>query len=300
MRVSRVTSVDIMMPFYGRLDHFQAAVRSVLGQSDPHWRLVVIDDQYPDPAPARWVTDIGDPRIHYLRNEINLGVAGNFRKAAALAEADYTVIMGCDDIMLPGYLAAIRTLTAQFPDAAVIQPGVGVIDEDGHAVVPLGDRVKSILRPDGSPPAVYGGDALAASLLRGAWTYFPSLCWRTAVLKKHEFRADFEVVLDLALLLEIIIDGGTILVSDDREFLYRRHSSSVSSWTANDGSRFTQESQLFRESRSRLESLGWHRGARAAALHLTSRLNALTKLPQALRHGSRAERAVMLAHALRR
>jgi hypothetical protein len=44
----RCVLIDIMMPFYGRVDHFKEAVRSVIEQDDPEWRLTVLDDKYPD------------------------------------------------------------------------------------------------------------------------------------------------------------------------------------------------------------------------------------------------------------
>ena len=42
------------LPYYGDVDLMKLAVRSVLGQQYPHWRLFVVDDGYPDPEPARW------------------------------------------------------------------------------------------------------------------------------------------------------------------------------------------------------------------------------------------------------
>lgn len=267
-----------------------------MAQNDPGWRLVVIDDLYPDPAPAEWLRRLDDPRIEYLRNEHNLGVSGNFRKAAELARAEYAVIMGCDDVMRPDYVSRLKRLAAEYPDVAIIQPGVGVIDEDGHRTMPLGDRVKALYRIHGPKPAVYGGGQLARSLLRGNWTYFPSLCWKVSYLKKYEFRLDYDVVLDLALQLEIIVHGGTMLVDDEECFLYRRHSSSVSSWKANDGTRFVQEAELFAESERRFRMIGWNRAAKSARLHLTSRLNAATKLPQAFRSENPADRRLLIRH----
>jgi glycosyltransferase involved in cell wall biosynthesis len=293
-------TVDILMPFYGRFDHFKAAVSSVIAQTNPNWRLVVIDDQYPDLAPGRWVRDLGDSRIEYLRNSTNLGVSGNFRRAAELAVAEYAVIMGCDDVMLPEYVETVSSLAMQFPDVAIIQPGVEVIDEAGARVLPLGDRVKRLYRIGGRKPAVYGGEILARSLLRGNWTYFPSLCWKVEYLRRYEFRPDLDVVLDLALQLEILVNGGTMLVDDTVCFLYRRHSASVSSWTASDGTRFAQEAKLFAESEQRLRAMGWRRAARAAHWHLTSRLNAVTKLPRAIRQGSRADTSLLASHVVGR
>lgn len=289
-------TLDILMPFYGRLDHLQSAVSSILAQSDPDWRLVVIDDVYPDSEPGEWVVALGDDRISYLRNEANLGVSGNFRKAAELATAEYAVIIGCDDVMQVGYVARARQLTVDFPDAAIVQMGVGVIDDEGRRSFPLADRVKALYRPRGDHPALYGGEGLARSLLRGNWTYFPSLCWNVQTLKKHQFRADYDVVLDLALQLDIIMAGGTMLLDDDKNFLYRRHSSSVSSSKAVDGSRFVQEAALFEESARSLDALGWHRAARTARTHLSSRLNAVTQLPKVLGREDSHNRRLLLAH----
>lgn len=289
-----------MMPFYGRFDQFREAVESVIAQSDPVWRLVVIDDVYPDPAPQEWVRSLGDPRIEYLRNAENLGVSGNFRRSAELADADLTVIMGCDDVMLPNYVARVKALAAEHPGTSIIQPGVEVIDDAGEVVVPLADRVKSWYRIRGEKPAIYSGEALARSLLRGNWTYFPSLCWSTRVLKAHEFRLDMDVVLDLELQLQLIMSGGTMLVDDEICFRYRRHSESVSSWKASDGTRFVQESDLFRESATVLSDLGWRRAASAARWHFSSRLNAVTRLPQALRSGNPSHRQLLIAHIIGR
>ena len=290
-------TLDILMPFYGRFDHLQSAVSSIRAQSDPDWRLVVIDDLYPDAEPGRWVTELGDDRIFYLRNEVNLGVSGNFRKAAELATAEYAVIIGCDDVMQEGYVARAKQLTGEFPGAAIVQMGVGVIDDEGRPSLPLADRVKALYRPRGGHhPALYSGEALARSLLRGNWTYFPSLCWNVQALKEHPFRQDYDVVLDLALQLEIIMDGGAMLIDDEPTFLYRRHSSSVSSWKAVDGSRFVQEADLFHESARSLDTLGWHCAARTARYHLSSRLNAASQLPKVLGPRDSGNRRLLLAH----
>jgi GT2 family glycosyltransferase len=293
-------TIEIVMPFYGRFDHLRVAVESVLAQDDPDWRLTIVDDLYPDAAPGAWARSITDPRVNYIRNEKNVGVAGNFRGAARLASEEYVVIMGCDDAMLPGYVGRMRELTEAHPEVAILQPGVEVIDENGERIVPLGDWVKARLRIRGRKPAVYGGEDLARSLLRGNWTYFPSICWKVEYLKRHEFRADLDVVLDLALQLEIILVGGTMLVDDEVTFAYRRHSASVSSWTANDGTRFLQESTLFSESATRMTEIDWNSAARAARIHLTSRLNAVTKLPQSVGRGKAEGRRLLVRHVFGR
>jgi glycosyltransferase involved in cell wall biosynthesis len=293
-------TLDIMMPFYGRFDHFRIAVESVLAQTNGDWRLVVVDDVYPDLAPGEWVSAIDDPRVTYIRNEVNLRPSRNYRKCVSLMTSEFAVIMGCDDVMLPDYVQRVTDLIALFPDASVIQPGVSVIDEHGAPSRPLADRVKDLYRFRGSGPRTYSGEKLATSLLRGNWTYFPSLCWRVEALRRHEFRLDLDVVQDLAMLLEITKEGGSLLLDDAVCFNYRRHSTSVSAVTGPDGSKFKQELTLFREIERDTRARGWNHAARAARNHWTSRMNALSELPAAMRAGNAAGRRNLLAHAFQR
>ncbi len=289
-----------MMPFYGRPDHFREAVESVLAQGDPDWRLVVIDDVYPDPEPGRWVAGLGDPRILYRRNAVNLGVGGNFRECVRLVENERAVLMGCDDRMLPGYVERVGELALAHPESAIIQPGVEVIDAEGAVHRPLADRVKDLLRPRGHGTRVLSGQELAASLLRGNWAYFPSVAWRAVELRRFGFRPGFEVVQDLALMIDIVEAGGSMALDDTVCFAYRRHATSVSAVTGPDGAKFAEERALFAEVDQRMRTLGWPRAARAARHHLTSRLNALSELPAALRAGDPAGRRALLTHVFGR
>ena len=75
----------------------------------------MIDDVYPDLEPGQWVQSIDDARVTYLRNEVNLRPSRNYNKAIGLAESEYIVIMGCDDVMLPGYVARVRELHRGVP-----------------------------------------------------------------------------------------------------------------------------------------------------------------------------------------
>ncbi|MBD0863320.1 glycosyltransferase family 2 protein [Gordonia sp. zg691] len=265
--------IDVMMPFYGDVAQFKQAVTSVIEQSDPELRLVVVDDCYPDPEPREWLASLRDARIHYLRNDANLGVNGNFRRCVELVTADWFVVMGCDDIMHPDYLATVRTLAGHHPDASVIAPGVEVIDENGQPVRPLGDRMKSVLAPNRA--TVLSGERLATSLYRGNWTYFPSLLWRTEAVREVGFRPGLEIVLDLALLVDLAGEGGSLVFDPEVVFSYRRHRASVSSVQAVDGRRFAEENRFFAGEAERCAARGWRKAERAARLHATSRLNHL-------------------------
>lgn len=287
---------EIMMPFYGSFDQLRLAIASILAQSDPDWRLTVIDDVYPDLEPGRWVSALDDDRVTYIRNDKNLGPSGNFDKCAQICESEFVVIMGCDDLMLPGYVAHMKQLIAEYPGVDIIQPGVRVINEHGDPTRPLADVVKSWYRLGGKGSRVLRGQTLMASLLRGNWAYFPSLAWRTSRLVEFGFRHDLDVVQDLAMSTSIILDGGELLLDDTVVFAYRRHSSSYSAITGPDGSKFAQERSLFAEVAARCEQMGWTKAANAARLHLSSRLHAITELPKTFHAAGAPGRRALMTH----
>lgn len=294
-------TIDIMLPFWGDPSLLRRTVESVRAQDDDDWRLTVIDDAYPDDTVAEYFARIDDPRIRYIRNAENVGIIENFRASVRLATADHLTVLGSDDLLMPGYVSAVRRAWERHPDAAVVQPGVRVIDEHGAPALPLADRVKQrMLRPDTRAHDVeLRGEALATSLTRGNWLYWPSLAFRTDAIRAHEFRDDLPIVLDLAILLDIAFAGGSLVVIDDEAFAYRRHGASASQRTLLDGSRFADDRRFFGEVAQRASARGWTSTARAARLRLFSRLHAVTAAPTVLRHGSRDGRRALWTHILR-
>ena len=289
--------LEIFVPYWGDPDLLRTTVDSVRAQRDPRWTLTVVDDCYPDPSVAELFASESDQRIRYRRNEENLGIAGNFQRCLDLASGEAVVFLGCDDVMLPDYVARAHELLAAFPDADIFQPGVRVIDSAGRQVAPLGDRVKAWLRPRTSGPRVLSGEELAASLLRGNWLYWPSLMFRTKKVQRHAFRQDLPIILDLALVLDMVADGSALVLDPDVTFAYRRHATSLSGTTLSDGSRFAQDRRYFADAAAQMRGAGWRSAEREARRRWTSRLHALTLLPAALH--SREDRAGAVRQVLR-
>ena len=290
---------DIMLPYYGDVGLMQDAVRSVLAQSDPDWRLTVVDDGQ-EPGVPEWFAQLDDERVRYQRNPRNLGISRNFQKCVDLLEAERAVIMGCDDLLLPGYLATVRRVLKEHPGVGMVQPGVQVIDAAGVPADGLVDRVKRRLY---APPLQgsrrMGGEELAASVLRGNWLYFPSICWDSAAVQAVGFREGFSVIQDLALVVDLLQRGEEMAVDTEPAFQYRRHAVSESSLQAFSGSRFTEAEAYFTEVAARMDAQGWPRAARAARMHSGSRLHALTMLPGAVGHAQWAGARTLGGHALR-
>lgn len=291
-------SLDILVPYWGDPALLRETVASVLGQDNGDWLLTVVDDAYPDDGVALWFDTLDDPRVTYVRKPVNQGITENYRTCLALATQDVVVLLGCDDVLDPTYVDVVLGAHAAFPDAAVIQPGVRVIDENGAVVLPLADRIKlRVLRPRTRVPRLLSGEQLATSLLHGDWLYWPSLAFRRDVLTGTGFREGMPLIQDLAVVLDIVTAGGSLLLEPRTCFRYRRHRASASSAGLLDGRRFAGERAYFALAAAQVRALGWRRAERAAHLHLTSRLHALTLLPRALRT-DRGAVVTLLRHAV--
>ncbi len=290
-----MTTIDIALPYWGDPALAIAAVTSVRAQTDPNWRLTVIDDCYPDPTVREHVSAIEDSRVVYVRNDVNVGISANFRRSVELATSPYVTIMGSDDLLLPDYVGVIRDAVRRHPGADIVQPGVEVIDEQGQPCLPLADRVKSWLAPRGTE-TVLTGEELAASLLRGNWLYWPSLAFKRETIDRYRFREDLAVIQDLAVLMDIAFDGGSLLHVRRPAFRYRRHESSASQAALFDGTRFRDERRYYDEVRRRAAAEGWSKARRAASLRVMSRLHAVTELAHTVRAGNSAGAAESLRH----
>jgi hypothetical protein len=193
--------------------------------------------------------------------------------------------MGADDVLEPNFVAVIQDTIIKNPDAAMIHPQVSVIDESNNQISTRSDEVKSKIRDSHKSATVLSGEPLASSLMKGNWMYFPSITWRTKTIQEIGFRPGFNVCQDLGLAMDLIMQGGKMVLIEDEIFKYRRHTASDSSVKAINGERFVDEKNFFNVMAKDLKSIGWNKAARAAKLHSTSRLHAASLIPTCIARG---------------
>ncbi len=262
--------IDILLPYWGEFELLKRAIGSVLEQTETGWRLQIFDDHYPSLEASKYCTELHDERIIYYRHKKNIGVTENFNFALQKATADYCVLLGCDDKMLPSYA---ETALANIGDADFYQPGVEVIDENDNVYLPLGDRIKKLLQPTRS--GQLSGEKVATSLSNGNWLYFPSILWKTSTIKRYRFDSSYTITQDVMLELNIIKDGGILFFDKNITFQYRRFTKSLSSTGISSGTRFKEEEKVYAHFASQFKAMGWRKAARASTIHITSRLHQL-------------------------
>lgn len=295
-----MSSITFAVPYYRDAALLAAAVASVRAQTIDDWDLVVIDDAGPDgSAAAALVASLGDERVRYVRAADNLGLAGNWNRCLDAATAPIVTLLHADDELAPRYAEVVLAAHARHREAAAVFCGVEVIGVRGEALRSLPDAVKRMIRPRRVGDLVVEGDAGLASLMRGQYVFCPSLAFRRDALGPLRFDTRWRMVLDLALLAELLFTGRRLVGLADVAYRYRRHGANESERLTAEATRFVEESAIHREIAARARTLGWRQTARMAALMPTVRLHALYRAGGDVAHGQVGAARAKLA-ALRR
>jgi len=193
--------------------------------------------------------------------------------------------MGADDLLESDFIEVVTKTISRYPEASIIHPGIKIVDEENNEISTRSEVIKLKIRNSIESDQILFGEALATSLMKGNWMYFPAITWRTKIIQDIGFRPGFNVCQDLGLAMDLIMQGGKMVLIDDEIFRYRRHMASDSSVKAINGERFIDERNFFKVIAADLKSLGWNNAARAAKLHSTSRLHAASLIPACIRRG---------------
>jgi hypothetical protein len=109
--------VSVLLPTRNGAAFIEDAISSVLDQSGD-FELVVADNANTDRTQSILASRQGDPRLHVVRSEEVLPVTENWLRALHAASGDYFVMIGDDDLLLPGFFerAALALGRNRYPD----------------------------------------------------------------------------------------------------------------------------------------------------------------------------------------
>ena len=232
--------LHVFIPAFGRSPYLKEAIKSVIESVGATTPITVVDDASPTTA-VKSIVEEFLPRVEFIQNEFNLGVAGNFLNSFNLSTGLFTVVMGSDDQMLPGYELELSKTFSKFSDSTVIQPRVVVMNEAGQTCKPIVDRVKMRIQGSASQDELMNSLTLTKKLFIGDFMYFPATAWRTETLKSANWNLTYKNAVDLDLLFQLSLSGEQFVFQGVETFKYRRHSNSVSSVLAQESTRLKEE-----------------------------------------------------------
>jgi glycosyltransferase involved in cell wall biosynthesis len=273
--------LTIAIPFYKGQAYLRKAIGSVLRQTSPAWHLIVCDDG-PEPGTADLVASFADPRIRYLKNDHNLGMAGNWNRCLDAADTDLVNLLHNDDELLPNYVGEMLRAGCEFPDAAAFFCRAWVIDAAGRETFSPVDFVKRFLQPKSEGPLVLHGKSAIEALMHGDFIMCPTVCYRKSRLSAERFRVEWKQVLDLDFFTRILLEGGTMVGLPAVAYAYRRHDENATAQQTATLVRFEEESRFHDEVAAIARERGWPSVARAAAGKRVIKLHLLFRICQDL------------------
>jgi glycosyltransferase involved in cell wall biosynthesis len=140
--------VSIGMPVFNGEKYVGVAVDSILAQTHQDFELIISDNASTDHTQqiCRVYAD-KDSRVHYYRNERNIGAPKNYNRVFELSSGEYFKWAAYDDVLAPEYLRKCIAILDKDQSIVLCHSKTGRIDENGNLV---GNYNEGMLRRIGS------------------------------------------------------------------------------------------------------------------------------------------------------
>ena len=127
--------VSVCVPTYNRPEYLRRAVESCLKQTYPHFEIVITDNSTNNDS-ARMAAQWTDPRIHYYKNNGNIGAVDSSNRAVSLSAGKYIKFLMDDDLLKPRCLELMVKGLEENPTAGVAMAPMELIDETDRRIFP--------------------------------------------------------------------------------------------------------------------------------------------------------------------
>ena len=125
--------VTVLMPVYNGAEFIRESIESILNQTFTSFELLIIDDGSVDNS-VDIIRSYKDPRIHFILNKENVGLANTLNKGIELARGNFIARIDQDDICLPNRLAKQLDFVKINPEIILVGSGCIEIDENGKKI----------------------------------------------------------------------------------------------------------------------------------------------------------------------
>ena len=125
--------VSVVSPAYNCTAYIALASDSALAQQVP-LEVIVVDDCSTDDLPGLMTRYREEPRVRYVRNQENLGVAKTRNRGVSLARGEYVAFLDPDDYWAQGTLRLhLQRIRQQHADICSTSPAM-LTPERPHTV----------------------------------------------------------------------------------------------------------------------------------------------------------------------
>ncbi|MGA1847656.1 glycosyltransferase family 2 protein [Deferribacter abyssi] len=212
--------VSIIIPTYNRAKYLVQAIESALAQDYPNLEVVVSDNCSTDETQTVVKNFLNDKRFKYFRNEKNLGMVGNWRKALyEYITGEWAIILSDDDY---------------FIDNQYISKAIDLINENRDIVIVHANQItyyenedKKIFLKKTFPIVMNGKNVFFNYYEKGLTFAFATTVFNVKLMRDLEvFKYDKVISSDWLEFLRLCLYGNVGFI-DDFVSVYRRHDNSV-------------------------------------------------------------------------
>lgn len=227
MSGTRELLISIVVPTFNRAHYLDQAIKSALVQDHPALEVVVCDNASTDRTREVVEAYVPDPRFRYVRNERNIGLVANFRKALGLVRGSFFLYLSDDDHLTDAaFLGKAARLIRERPDIVMVYADSEVLNEDTGEVTRL--RLPFDTFEDGR--SVF----LSRGTVRPIDFTLCNVLFRTDTARSLvPFQNEKNLSADSELFLKMC-QMGTVAIVHDPVSLYRMHPGSMTETIAGD------------------------------------------------------------------
>ena len=119
-------NVAVIVPVYADLESVRICLQSLLSavaDTDPHRRIVLVNDATPDPGIAEYLNALRHhPSVSLLTNTRNLGFVGSVNRALERLGNEDVVLLNSDTVVPKDFVARLAEAAASDPDIGTVTP----------------------------------------------------------------------------------------------------------------------------------------------------------------------------------
>ena len=159
--------LTVLMPVYNAASFLREAIESILQQTFRDFEFLIIDDGSTDESIAI-IKSYNDPRIRFIQNENNAGIAATLNRGIELASCELIARMDADDISYPVRLQKQYDYMMRDPACALLSTWCRVVTAERKHV-----RLER-----------YTSRFFYYNLTFECWIYHPTVMFRKTAVKE--------------------------------------------------------------------------------------------------------------------
>ena len=128
-----MTRFSIFLPVRNGWPYVQECVESILRQTYPYFELHVLDNQSSDNT-VPWLRGLADKRIRLSTSASPLSIEASWARIKSAEKQEFMTLIGHDDLLDSGFLAATKALIDTHPNAALYCTGSRLINSEGKTI----------------------------------------------------------------------------------------------------------------------------------------------------------------------